>query len=50
VLPRTLGDAAPELVHLQDVDVPARPVWLVFARQFRHDPRIRAVVDALVDL
>ena len=50
VLPRYLGDAEPTLVHLPLPDEPRETVWLTVHRDLRHTPRVRAVLDFLVEV
>ncbi|MCU0701222.1 MAG: LysR family transcriptional regulator [Myxococcaceae bacterium] len=49
VLPRYLGDAHPELMHLPMPDEPSEPVWLTVHRDLRTTPRVRAVLEFLVE-
>jgi DNA-binding transcriptional LysR family regulator len=50
VMHRALGQADPRLVHLlPDLVVDTLPVWVVTHRDLRHEPRIRATLDHLVD-
>lgn len=49
VLPRYLGDAEPELKHLPMPDEPSEPLWLTVHRDLRSTPRVRAVLDYLID-
>jgi DNA-binding transcriptional LysR family regulator len=49
VLPRYLGDAEPELTYLPMPDEPHESLWLTVHRDLRTTPRVRAVLDFLVD-
>ena len=49
VLPHYLGGAWPELVHLPLPDEPKETVWLTVHKDLRHTPRVRAVLDFLVE-
>jgi DNA-binding transcriptional LysR family regulator len=50
MLPRYLGDAEPDLVHLAMPDEPTRSLWLAVHPDMQHTPRVRVVLDALVAL
>lgn len=49
VLPQWLGDAEPDLVYLPMPDEPAETLWLTVHRDLRQTPRVRAVLDFLVE-
>jgi len=49
VLPRFLGDAEPDLVHLPMPNEPRQALWLHVHRDLRKTPRVRAVLDYLSD-
>jgi len=49
VLPRYLGDCEPDLKHISVPDEPSESIWLTVHRDLRNTPRIRAVMDYLVD-
>lgn len=49
VLPHYLGDAHADLVHLPLPDEPRETVWLTVHKDLRHTPRVRAVLDFLVE-
>ena len=49
VLPHYLGAAEPELVYLPMPDEPADTLWLTVHRDLRATPRVRAVLDFVVD-
>jgi DNA-binding transcriptional LysR family regulator len=50
VLPFFATGRDPELVCLQREGVPARDVWLVVHEDVRRSPRVRAVMDVLIDV
>lgn len=49
VLPRYLGDAHAELEYLPMPDEPTETVWLTVHRDLRTTPRVRAVLEFLVE-
>lgn len=49
VLPRYLGDREPELTHLPMPDEPRESVWLTVHKDLRGTPRVRAVLEFLVE-
>lgn len=48
VLPRYLGDAAPDVVHLPMPAPPSEALWLTVHKDLRTTPRVRMVLDHLV--
>ncbi|HEY1098986.1 MAG TPA: LysR family transcriptional regulator [Myxococcota bacterium] len=49
VLPRWLGDDDDDLVYLPMPDEPAQTLWLTVHRDLRRTPRVRAVLDFLIE-
>ena len=49
VLPRCLGDVMPSLRRLDPPSPPSREVWLGYHQDMRQTPRIRVLVDFLVN-
>ncbi len=49
LLPRYLGDATPELQHLPMPKEPTEPIWLTVHRDLRQTPRVRVVLEFLVE-
>lgn len=49
VLPRYLGDPEPGLTRLPMPDEPAEPIWVTVHRDLRRAPRVRVVLDFLVE-
>jgi len=49
VLPRYIGDSEPELKHLPMPNEPKDVLWLTVHRDLRSTPRIRAVLDFLIN-
>jgi DNA-binding transcriptional LysR family regulator len=49
VLPRFLGDRTPGLTHVPMPREPGQPLWLTVHRDLRQTPRVRVLVDFLVD-
>lgn len=50
VLPFFIAGAAPDLVCLRRDGVPPRDLWLVVHEDVRRSPRIRAVMDVLIEI
>jgi DNA-binding transcriptional LysR family regulator len=50
VLPFFVTGSDPDLVCIQQEGVPARDVWLVVHEDVRRSPRVRAVMDVLVEI
>ncbi|MFO0675374.1 MAG: LysR family transcriptional regulator [Polyangiaceae bacterium] len=48
LLPRYVGDAEADLVHVPMPDEPGQPLWLTVHKDLRTSPRVRAVLDHLV--
>lgn len=48
ILPRYLGDADPRLRHVPMPDEPSEPIWLTVHRDLKKTPRVRAVLDFLL--
>ena len=48
ILPRYLGDAEPRLRYVPMPDEPVEPVWLTVHRDLKQTPRVRAVLDYLI--
>lgn len=49
VLPRYLGDAEDELVYLPMPDEPKQALWITVHKDLRKTPRVRAVLDFVVE-
>jgi DNA-binding transcriptional LysR family regulator len=49
ILPRYLGDAEPSLRYLPMPNEPTESVWLTVHKDLRSSPRVRAVLDFLVE-
>jgi DNA-binding transcriptional LysR family regulator len=49
ILPRYLGDAEPRLRHVPMPDEPTEPIWLTVHRDLKKTPRVRAVLDFLLE-
>lgn len=49
ILPRYVGDAEPRLRHVPMPHEPAEPIWLTVHRDLKQTPRVRAVLDYLIE-
>jgi DNA-binding transcriptional LysR family regulator len=49
ILPRYLGDAETMLRHIEMAEEPTEPIWITMHRDMKKTPRVRAVVDFLVE-
>jgi len=49
LLPHYLGDATPGLVHVPMPREPTEPIWLTVHRDLRRSPRVRVLLEFLVE-
>lgn len=50
ILPRAVGDAAPQLIKLDDVAALTLPLWVLTHPDLRDVPRVRAVLDFIFEV